>query len=378
MPNGGRTRKAGLAATSRARAMKVSYFETGRYVPPPDLPREWPVPAAAYDPETGAEAYRQMVDRVLLVEELGFDWVSVSEHHYSPRILTPVPVVSASYLAARVDKIKIALLGPIVPVSNPIRIAEELAMLDTLAPGRIVVGLLRGTTNEYLSYDLNPKEARERTDEGMELILKAWTEPQPFGWQGRYFQYRTVSIWPRPQDPPPPTYALGTSAEAGDFAARHHIGLGVSYGTFEIMARATNYYRERCAEYGWQPGPDDIIYRANMILGETDEEAEATLQRRDRQAAFPVRPSLRDALLEADIKRNVAGERRAQPVGGVLPISFCGGPDRIVEQIRQCRDQVGAGVLDLSLQDPGTGDTDAMLRALELFGRKVLPRIREI
>ena len=92
------------------------------------------------------------------------------------------------------------MLGPIVPVSNPIRVAEEMAMLDTLAPGRIVVGLLRGTTNEYLSYDLNPKESRERTDEGMELILKAWNEPQPFGWQGKYFQYRTVSIWPRPQD----------------------------------------------------------------------------------------------------------------------------------------------------------------------------------
>jgi alkanesulfonate monooxygenase SsuD/methylene tetrahydromethanopterin reductase-like flavin-dependent oxidoreductase (luciferase family) len=162
-------------------AMKVSYFETGRYVPPPNLPREWPVPGSAYDPETGAEAYRQMVERVRFVEELGFDWVSVSEHHYSPRILTPSPVVSAAFLAARVEKIKIALLGPIVPVGNPIRVAEELAMLDTMAPGRIVVGLLRGTTNEYLSYDLNPKESRQRTDEGMELILKAWTETQPFG-----------------------------------------------------------------------------------------------------------------------------------------------------------------------------------------------------
>ena len=117
-------------------------------------------------------------------------------------------------------------------------------MLDTLAPGRIVVGLLRGPAGKYFSYDLNPQEARERTDEGMELILKAWTEPQPFGWQGRHFQYRTVSIWPRPQDPPPPTYALGTSAEAGEFAARHHIGLGLSYGSFEIMARATNHYRD--------------------------------------------------------------------------------------------------------------------------------------
>ena len=268
--------------------MKVSYFETGRYVPPPDLPREWPVPPAAYDPATGAEAFRGMVERAQFVEALGFDWVSLSEHHYSPRILTPSPAVSAAWLAARVDTIKIALLGPIVPTSNPIRVAEELAMLDTLAPGRIVVGLLRGTTNEYLSYDLNPREARERTDEGMDLILKAWTEPQPFGWQGRHFQYRTVSIWPRPQHQPhPPTYALGTSAEAGEFAARHRIGLGVSYGTFELMAKSTRYYREQCARYGWEPGPDDIIYRANMILGETDDAAEdalraATSRRRSR------------------------------------------------------------------------------------------------
>ncbi len=359
--------------------MKVSYFETGRYVPPPDLPREWPAPAGAYDPEAGDAAYRGMVERVRLVEALGFDWVSVSEHHYSPRILTPSPVVSAAYLAARVETIKIALLGPIVPVSNPIRVAEELAMLDTLAPGRIVVGLLRGTTNEYLSYDLNPKEARDRTDEGMELILKAWAEPQPFGWQGRHFHYRTVSIWPRPHGRPPlPTYALGTSAEAGEFAARHHIGLGLSYGSFELMGRSAGFYRERCASYGWRPGPDDIIYRANMILGESDEAAEEALARRDRRAPFPVREGLRDALLAADTTRNIAGERRPANVGGVLPISFCGGPDRVVEQIRRCREEIGAGVLDLSLQDPGAGGVEAMMRGLELFGKKVLPRIRDI
>src|SRR5690348_15462178 len=329
--------------------MKVSFFETGRYVPSGDLPREWPVPAGAYDPESGAKAYRGMIERAKFVEELGFDWISLSEHHYSPRILTPSPPLAAAYLASHVDKIKIALLGPIVPVSNPIRVAEELAMLDTMRPGRFVFGLLRGTTNEYLSFDLNPKEARERTDEGMELILKAWSEPQPFGWQGRYFQYRTVSIWPRPQtEPHPTTYALGVSAEAADFAARHHVGLGVSYGTFALMGKATGYYRQRCAEYGWAPGPDDIIYRANMILGETDEAADA------------------------------AFERRPANVGGVLPISFCGGPDRIVEQIRRAREEIGVGVLDLSLADPGTAGTDAMMESLDLFGRKVLPRIREI
>jgi alkanesulfonate monooxygenase SsuD/methylene tetrahydromethanopterin reductase-like flavin-dependent oxidoreductase (luciferase family) len=358
--------------------MKVSYFETGRYVAPPDLPREWPVPPAAYDPAIGSAALRGMVERVQFVENLGFDWVSVSEHHYSPRILTPSPVVSAAWLAARVQTIKIALLGPIVPTSNPIRVAEELAMLDTLAPGRIVFGMLRGTTNEYLSYDLNPAEARGRTDEGMELILKAWTEPQPFGWQGRYFQYRTVSIWPRPQEPRAPTYVLGTSAEAGAFAARNHLGLGLSYGSFEAMGRASGYYRQQCAQYGWVPGPDDIIYRANMILGETDAAAEDTLARRDKQAPFPVSAGLRDALIAADTSRNIAGQAQRANVGGVLPISFCGGPDRVIEQIRRCRDEVGVGVLDVSLTDPGTGDLDAMMSALDLFGRKVLPRIRDI
>jgi alkanesulfonate monooxygenase SsuD/methylene tetrahydromethanopterin reductase-like flavin-dependent oxidoreductase (luciferase family) len=171
---------------------------------------------------------------------------------------------------------------------------------------------------------------------------------------------------------------LGTSGEAGTFAARHHAGLGVSYGSFEAMAKATGHYRAQCAEHGWQPGPDDILYRANMVLGETDEAAEEALRRRDSRAPFPVRESLQEALIEADFTRNIAGRKQPANVGGVLPVSFCGGPDRIVEQVRSCREQIGAGVLDLSLQDPGAGNPEAMMEALDLFGRKVLPRIREI
>ena len=149
--------------------MKVSFFETVRYLPPQALSPEWPVPAGAYDPEAGARAYRGMIERLAYVEELGFDWVSVSEHHYSPRILSPSPIVSAAFIAAQLRKLTIALLGPIVPHSNPVRVAEELTMLDTMAQGRLVVGLLQGTANEAMTYDLNPQEARERTDEGMEL-----------------------------------------------------------------------------------------------------------------------------------------------------------------------------------------------------------------
>jgi alkanesulfonate monooxygenase SsuD/methylene tetrahydromethanopterin reductase-like flavin-dependent oxidoreductase (luciferase family) len=342
------------------------------------MPREWPVPAGIYDPEIGLKAQRAMVERLTYVEKIGFDWVSLSEHHYSPRILTPSTIVAAANVANIVKNIKIALLGPIVPHGNPVRIAEELAMVDTMSEGRLIVGLLRGTTNEALSFDLNPQEARDRTDEGMELILRAWTEPEPFGWQGRHFQYRTVSIWPRPlQQPHPPTYALGTSAESCDFAAKHHLGLGVSYGPYEVMAKSTGRYRQKAAEYGWQPTPEHIVYRCNMLLAETDDKADAELKAQNKMSPFPVRAALRDALLVAD-PRNLAGEKRTPSVGGVLPTSFIGSPDTVVEQIRRCREVMGAGVLDLSLHPPGSGDLDTLMSALELFGKTVLPRIRDI
>jgi len=358
--------------------VKLSFFETARYVSPAPLPPEWPAPAGAYDPAAGAEAYRGMLERLQYVEELGFDWVSVSEHHYSPRILTPSPILTAAFLAARARRITIALLGPIVPHSNPVRVAEELAMLDTLAQGRLVVGLLRGTANEALTYDLNPQEARERTDEGMELILKAWTEPHPFGWQGRHFQYRTVSIWPRPlQQPHPPTYALGTSRESCAFAARHRLGCGVSYGPFEVMARATRYYREACARHGWTPTPEQIVYRANMLVADTDEDAHALLKAQPNRAPFELRAGVRSAVATLDA-RNIAGEARSAIVSGALPTTFIGGPDTVVEQVRRAREVIGCGVLDLSLHPPGSNDLEPLTRALELFGRKVLPRIRDL
>ena len=91
--------------------MEVSYFETGRYYAPSNLPRQWPMPAGAYDREAGSRAFHGMVERSRRVEELGFDWVSVSEHHYSPRILTPSLPIAAAYIAQHVHDIKIALLG---------------------------------------------------------------------------------------------------------------------------------------------------------------------------------------------------------------------------------------------------------------------------
>jgi alkanesulfonate monooxygenase SsuD/methylene tetrahydromethanopterin reductase-like flavin-dependent oxidoreductase (luciferase family) len=97
------------------------------------------VPAGAYDPEAGAKAYRAMVERLRYIEELGFDWVSVSEHHYSPRILTPSPVVTRANIAA-VSRRSKSPCWDRSSARQPVRIAEELAMLDTMCEGRLVAG----------------------------------------------------------------------------------------------------------------------------------------------------------------------------------------------------------------------------------------------
>jgi alkanesulfonate monooxygenase SsuD/methylene tetrahydromethanopterin reductase-like flavin-dependent oxidoreductase (luciferase family) len=173
-------------------------------------------------------------------------------------------------------------------------------------------------------------------------------------------------------------YALGTSSEASDFAARNHLGLGVSFGPFDVMGKVTGYFKDQCARWGWQPEPHQIVYRANILIAETDEKAQQALAQYPREAVFPLKPGVRAALLELD-QRNVAGEgRRPANVNRVLPINFCGGPDEIVAQLKQAHEQIGCGIVDLSFQTPGSEDPHELMEALEMFGKKVLPRIRDI
>jgi alkanesulfonate monooxygenase SsuD/methylene tetrahydromethanopterin reductase-like flavin-dependent oxidoreductase (luciferase family) len=177
--------------------------------------------------------------------------------------------------------------------------------------------------------------------------------------------------------PHAPTFALGTSQEAGEFAARNRIGLGVSYGPFEVMGKATGYYRDQCARHGWEPGPDQIIFRANIILAETDAQAQRAMEAYPARAAFSLGEGVAGALLELDA-RNIAGEARPASINRALPINFIGGPDTVVDQIRRCCEVTGAGIIDLGFNTPGTTDPAAVLDALDLFGRTVLPRIRDI
>jgi alkanesulfonate monooxygenase SsuD/methylene tetrahydromethanopterin reductase-like flavin-dependent oxidoreductase (luciferase family) len=367
--------------------VKASYFGCMGYSERGKFPATWPVPPSYYDPKIAMQSYQEGIEECEFAEELGFDWVSLSEHHYSGNRTTPNPAVMAAAVAERCKRAKIALLGQLLPLNNPVRAAEEIGMLDNLTGGRMVVAFMRGTLSEDQVYGVNPAEGRDRLMEGMDLVLKALTEPQPFSWEGRYYQFRTVSVWPRPvQQPFPPTIVATRSEDTVQYAAGHQLGLGVSYDRVEDMAQVTHKYYQWCQEAGWQPTPDQIVYRGSIILAETDGQADQWLERlkaglRERGMAIP--PAVSRAAQAArageafDPRQVFNGSAQRDSIRDARGlVSFIGGPDTIVKQMKEFHDQCGAGVVDLGFQLPGIDHREVM-KEIQLFGKEVLPRIKE-
>ena len=252
--------------------MKAAFFSSVFYLAP--APKGWPTAATSYDGDAARLSMQTALDQFRLADEVGFDWVTVAEHHFGPFGLTPNPMVFAGALTQVVKRARIALLGPTLPLLNPVRVAEEMAMLDTMTNGRLVAGLMRGTPNEYVTYNIPPLESRSRFEEGLQLIRLAWTERQPFGWEGNHFKYRSIAIWPRPvQVPHPPLYMSGSSRESAEFAARNHVSLGLAVTTLPLAAKAAEHYREEARRGDWEPAADDLLFRISFHVAETDEQA---------------------------------------------------------------------------------------------------------
>ena len=367
--------------------MKAALFTPCTYHGPSEG-AGWPTPGRVYSEQAASETFQTALDQARLADEVGFDWVTVAEHHFAPFCITPNPMVLAGALTQVVKRAKIALLGADIPILNPIRVAEEFAMLDAMSGGRVVAGMLRGTPNEYITYNINPAESRGRFEEALQLIKMAWTEPEPFGWQGRYYQYKTISIWPRPtQTPHPPIYMSGSSPESGEFAARNRVGLGFAVTTLPLASKASRHYRNEAEKAGWSPTGDQIIYRVTCHVAETDEQAmedlaEATrvrsggsslaLSHRTDEVIAGAGYYGRDEDQRTRVPRAFQGDLPSRIENGQILI---GSPETVARQIRHIHAETGAGVLDLI---PGPPHGDKALKSIELIGTKLMPLVREL
>src|SRR4030095_8997198 len=162
-----------------------------------------------FDPVAGSRLYNEYLEHYKLAEEVGFDGIMLNEHHNAPFCMQAKCNVFASILAAMTKRVKIVLLGNPLPLAdNPVRLAEELAMIDMVSRGRLVSGFVRGGGQGHVATGGNPGPTpaytRERFEEAHDLIVKAWTQPGPFRWEGPHYQHRVVNPWAVPLQKPHP------------------------------------------------------------------------------------------------------------------------------------------------------------------------------
>ena len=236
------------------------------------------LPNGLMDPEVAAGLWDRYLKEWQVADESGLN-VMVNEHHQTATCLDPAGGMVAAIVARTTKSARILLLGnPLANRQDPVRVAEEMALLDVLSRGRLEVGFVRGVPYEVLATNSKPVNMSERMWEAHDLILKAWTTHDgPFNWEGEHFQHRNVNIWPRPyQQPRPPVWVSTlTAPSARKIAEKGHVVATFLTGV-EGTRAVFQSYRDSSAEFG-RPDTalDRLAYSALTYTGRTDEEGYA-------------------------------------------------------------------------------------------------------
>ncbi len=314
----------------------------------------------------------------------------VNEHHQNAYGTMPSPNIMAAALTQRVKRARIGIVGNALPLhDDPLRVAEEIAMLDVLSGGRIISGFVRGTGMEYFSYNINPTTSRERMDEAHDLIIQAWTRPGPFAFEGEHYRYRYVNTWPRPiQQPHPPIWLPGTaSMETIDFAARHKYPYMTVFMPMEQRKRAYEMYRRVAEEkYGYEAQPDQLAFCTPVILGETDDIAmkegeKYVLWLFDK--GLKVRPEffvppgyMSERSLRAALMGGGFGQKRTFKELVDTGVVIAGSVDTVIEKLSYYTDVLHANML-VTGGHVGEMPDYLVLKFQEMMANEVMPHFRE-
>ncbi|CDZ49814.1 LLM class flavin-dependent oxidoreductase [Neorhizobium galegae] len=371
--------------------MKFNFFHLMPYPDYDKLPHEWPVSTHGIDSTRIQALYNEYIDEMVDAENYGFDWVGCNEHHFSPYGLMSNPNLIAGALARQTSKAKIAIVGNLLPLLNPVRVAEEYAMIDVMSGGRLIAGFLRGIPHEYIAYNIPPSESRSRLREATELIIKCWTEDEPFGWEGEHYQFPAISIWPKPIQKPHPRILMSASnAESAEFVAKMRAIMGITLiQDLSIAKAAVENFKRTASSYGWEPTPDDILVGQQICIADTDEEARhhmaaaqtyfhQTLMRPQRSAQQLVLGQSR-YYTEADAGENFQ-KRLATLRGRTVEEQIeagsiiCGSPQSVIKQIKRLRQELDCGLLNLTIK-VGNMPGSVVRRGMELFRDRVAPEV---
>ena len=353
-----------------------------------------------YDPVLGANLYNRYLDERLYAEEMGFDGLMLNEHHSTPFCMGGAMNIEAAILARMTKRAKIVLLGNIIPIwDDPLWLVEQLAIIDMISHGRLVSGWVRGTGRESVSHNAPPPYNWERFQEAHDFIVKAWTTPGPFRWEGKHYHYRYVNPWARPyQKPHPPIWLPGVvSRDSLQWAARNRIPYIMLATEMGPTKQAFELYHETAAEEGYESGTQNIGYLWKVHVDETEELAEQTARKYVQGPSNPFlagnEGTANGALLNLPgltSRRRVLPTRDAATAnrgGNVLARPFeeqqknytivSGTPDTVIPKIRHVLETLRPGSV-IFWDGDGAMTHEDQMRSLRLMGEYVIPAVREI
>ncbi len=379
-------------------SLKTWFFTEDCY---PDLPDpdsyasiRVDLPNALCDPQNASRLYNEYLDLWCAADELGLE-IMVNEHHQTATCMVPAAPIMLGILARQTGRSRLLILGNPLPNRNqPVRVAEEMAMIDVISKGRLECGFVRSVPYEAAAANVLPYRGSERLWEAHDLILKAWTTHDgPFSFEGRWYSHRQVNVWPRPwQQPHPPVWITMGSAASTDPVARHgHVG-AVFLAGYSRIRPIFDAYRANYLRHHREHAPlDRLAYCALVYVGDSEREAEDGANHlmwymQANKVSEPWRnpPGYHPPKLAANIMRgaHVSGTGAAYSAdlgehmrrGNV----FAGTPDQVYRQIRSFWEHSGGFGHMLMMGQAGHLSTERVLRSMTLYEREVYPRLREL
>lgn len=328
------------------------------------------------DPEWSEQAvYAAELSQMELAEALGFESVWIAEHHFSDYGLCPVPPVLAAHVAARSRTLRVGMGVSLLPLHNPVMLAEQLAVLDQVSGGRLDVGIGRGGAGpDYDAFGASFEQSRDRVEEGIALLRRCWSGER-FSFAGRFTTVPELRVTPRPrQQPHPPLFIAANSPESNLAAAR--LGLPTLSSFFVPageLSRRRAAYRDEASASGIDTTTIDDLERRSWgmrCVHVAPETATALAAARGPFMAYQERLSAR-----AQVRSRLT-HARLRPFEEYLDsgLAFLGSPDHVVDGLGRYLEATRYERVMLLMALAGLPHAGT-LRSMELFAAKVAPQL---
>ena len=376
--------------------LKFFYFHHHHYSHVPadtdDVQATWVTyPNSRYDPLLGHELYKRHMRTIRLADQLGFDGVTINEHHNTIYSMTPTVSVMAAAIAAQTTNVTIQVAGVPINLTYPNRVAEEYGMLDVMSGGRMEFAFPLGTGMEYWSNSggINPTNSRARFRESLDIILKCWTESGPFSYDGEFYRFRYLNPFPVPlQKPHPKVFIVGSgSSSTVELASEFDAGYSIVFTPIPQQLAAFDNLRELTRAKGRELRSDEIIVIANVYVSDTDAKAEAEVRPYIERfwswfhrvpPKFLLPPgyvSTAEFLRRASDAALAHGtEATYEDMAQISRMAF-GSPDTVADRLVQWAEDAGCTRINVVLEHADMPEW-MTVKNMTMFCEEVIPRVR--